>query len=108
MPMFLSATRRALLRRGAAALAFGAGLLSLPALAAEPLKVAFVYVGPIGDAGWTYSHEQGRLALEKTLPGQVKTTYVESVPEGADAERVIRQLAADGNKLIFTTSFGYM
>ncbi|WP_245585150.1 BMP family ABC transporter substrate-binding protein [Solimonas flava] len=108
MSMFLSATRRALLRHGAAVLAFGAGLLSLPALAAEPLKVAFVYVGPIGDAGWTYSHEQGRLALEKALPGQVKTTYVESVPEGADAERVIRQLAADGNQLIFTTSFGYM
>lgn len=75
---------------------------------AEPLKVAFVYVGPIGDAGWTYAHEQGRLALEQALGDEVRTTYVESVPEGADAERVIRQLAMDGNQLIFTTSFGYM
>jgi simple sugar transport system substrate-binding protein len=62
----------------------------------------------VGDAGWTYAHDQGRLALEKALPGQVETSYVESVPEGADAERVIRQLAAEGNELIFTTSFGYM
>lgn len=83
----------------------------MPAQAAQappPLKVAFVYVGPIGDAGWTYAHDQGRLTLERALPGQVSTRYVESVPEGADAERVIRQLAADGNQLIFTTSFGYM
>ena len=78
------------------------------AAAAEPLKVAFVYVGPVGDAGWTYAHEQGRLAMEKALGDKVKTTYVESVPEGADAERVIRKLAVDGNKLIFATSFGYM
>lgn len=79
-----------------------------PAFADEPFKVGFVYVGPVGDAGWTYAHDQGRLALEKALGAKVKTTYVESVPEGADAERVIRKLAADGNKLIFTTSFGYM
>ncbi len=79
-----------------------------PAGAEEPLKVGFVYVGPVGDAGWTYAHDQGRLALEKALGAKVKTTYVENVPEGADAERVIRKLAADGNKLIFTTSFGYM
>jgi basic membrane protein A len=87
-------------------------LLSLGApqalLAEEPLKVAFVYLGPIGDAGWTFAHDQGRLMLEKELGSKVKTTYVENVPETADAERVIRQLAADGNKLIFTTSFGYM
>lgn len=89
----------------AAALSVTAGL---PAHAADPLKVAFVYVGPVGDAGWTYAHEQGRLALEKSMAGKVKTTYVENVPEGADAERVIRKLAADGNKLIFTTSFGFM
>jgi simple sugar transport system substrate-binding protein len=76
--------------------------------AADPLKVAFVYVGPVGDAGWTYAHEQGRQAMEKALAGKVVTTYVENVPEGADAERVIRKLAADGNKLIFTTSFGFM
>jgi simple sugar transport system substrate-binding protein len=81
---------------------------STPLRAAEPLKVGFVYVGPIGDAGWTYAHDQGRLALEKALGAQVKTTYVESVPEGADSERVIRKLATEGNKLIFTTSFGYM
>jgi simple sugar transport system substrate-binding protein len=78
------------------------------ALALEPLKVAFVYVGPVGDAGWTYAHDQGRLAMEKALGDKVKTTFVESVPEGADAERVIRKLAVDGNKLIFATSFGYM
>ena len=69
-------------------------------------KVGFVYVGPIGDHGWSYQHNVSRLAVEKAL--NVKTTYVESVPEGADAERVIRQLAADGNDVIFTTSFGYM
>jgi len=83
-------------------------LLGAAAWAQEPLKVGFVYVGPVGDAGWTYAHDQGRLMLEKELAGKVKTTYVENVPEGADAERVIRQLAADGNKVIFTTSFGYM
>jgi simple sugar transport system substrate-binding protein len=79
-----------------------------PAWAEDPLKVGFVYVGPVGDAGWTYAHDQGRLALEKALGAKVKTTYVDNVPEGADAERVIRKLAADGNKLIFTTSFGFM
>ncbi|MDQ2684112.1 MAG: BMP family ABC transporter substrate-binding protein, partial [Chloroflexota bacterium] len=74
----------------------------------EPVKVGFVYVGPIGDMGWSYAHDQGRLALEEAIPS-VETTYVESVPEtAADAERVIRQLAQDGNKVIFTTSFGYM
>lgn len=73
-----------------------------------PLKVAFVYVGPVGDVGWSYAHDQGRLAMEKALAGKVKTTYVENVPESSDAERVIRQLAVDGNKLIFTTSFGFM
>jgi simple sugar transport system substrate-binding protein len=98
--------RRKLLALSATALlgmAFAA-----PSFAADPLKVAFVYVGPVGDAGWTYAHDQGRLALEKELGAKIKTTYVESVPEGADSERVIRKLAADGNKLIFTTSFGYM
>jgi simple sugar transport system substrate-binding protein len=82
--------------------------ITAPARAEEPLKVGFVYVGPVGDAGWTYAHDQGRLALEKALGAKVKTTYVESVPEGADAERVIRKLVTEGNKLIFTTSFGYM
>jgi basic membrane protein A and related proteins len=72
------------------------------------VKVGFIYVGPIGDMGWTYAHDQGRLELESNLPN-VKSTYQESVPEtAADAERAIRQLAQDGNQVIFTTSFGYM
>ena len=91
-----------------------AGALAAPALisraapAAVPLKIGFVYVAPIGDAGWTYQHELGRRALQASLGDKVKTSYVENVSEGADSERVIRQLAADGNGLIFTTSFGYM
>jgi basic membrane protein A and related proteins len=79
-----------------------------PAPKADPLKVGFVYVGPVGDAGWTFAHDQGRKALEAELGDKVKTTFVEKVPEGADAERAIRDLAQQGNKLIFATSFGYM
>ena len=76
--------------------------------AGEPFKVGFVYVGPVGDLGWTYAHDQGRLALEEALPN-VETGYQENVPENpADAERVIRQFAQDGYDVIFTTSFGYM
>src|ERR1700726_4745701 len=76
---------------------------------AEPLKVAFVYVGPVGDAGWTHAHDEGRKAVEAKYGDKVKVTYVENVPESAaDAERVMRQLASDGNKLIFGTTFGYM
>ncbi len=87
--------------------------LALPALigsarAADPFKVGYVYVSPIGDAGWTYQHELGRRAVDAALGAAVKTSFVENVPEGADAERVIRRLAQDGNQLIFTTSFGYM
>lgn len=78
------------------------------ALAAEPLKIGFVYVSPIGDAGWTYQHDLGRRRLEAELGAKVTTKFVESVPEGAEAERVIRELAASGHDLIFTTSFGYM
>jgi simple sugar transport system substrate-binding protein len=74
----------------------------------DPLKVAFVYVGPVGDAGWTYAHDQGRKAVESEYGDKVATTFVEKVPEGADAERVIRDLAVQGNKLIFATSFGFM
>jgi basic membrane protein A and related proteins len=75
----------------------------------KAVKAAFVYIGPPGDGGWTFQHEQGRLELEKTLDGQVKTTKVENVPETpSEAERVIRQLAQQGNDIIFTTSFGYM
>lgn len=76
--------------------------------AADPLKIGYVYVGPVGDLGWSFQHDQGRLAVEKALGAKVQTSYVESVSEGADAERVIRQLASTGHKLIFTTSFGYM
>lgn len=79
-----------------------------PAAAQDPMKVGFVYVGPIGDHGWTYQHDQGRVAMEKHFGGKVKTTYVENVAEGADAERVIRQLARTGHDVIFTTSFGFM
>jgi len=89
-----------------------AALAVLPALAVAadpaPLNVGFVYVSPIGDAGWTMQHDIARKEMEKTFGAKIKTKYVESVPEGADAERVIRDLAQQGNKLIFTTSFGYM
>jgi simple sugar transport system substrate-binding protein len=74
----------------------------------EPLKVGFVYVAPITEAGWVQQHERGRQAVEIAFAGKVKTTYVENVPEGADSERVIRDLAQQGHKLIFTPSFGYM
>jgi simple sugar transport system substrate-binding protein len=81
---------------------------SQPGPASEPLKIGFVYVAPVTDAGWVHQHELGRKAVEDALGGRVKTTYVENVPEGPDAERVIRDLARQGNKLIFTPSFGYM
>ena len=84
-----------------------AGLVA-PAGAAEPMKVGFVYVGPVGDHGWTYRHDVGRRALEQALGSAVKTTAVENVREGADAERVIQQLASTGHRLIFATSFGFM
>jgi basic membrane protein A and related proteins len=83
-------------------------LLISPTPAAEALKVGFVYVSPIGQAGWTYQHDQARLAMSRTLGAKVQTRYVEAVPEGADAERVMREMAADGTSLIFATSFGYL
>ncbi len=76
--------------------------------AAPPLKVGFIYVSPIGQAGWTFQHEQARQAMQRTLGAQVQTHFVEAVPEGADAERVMREMAADGTTLIFATSFGYL
>lgn len=79
-----------------------------PAAVAEPLKAAWIYVGPVGDAGWSFAHDLGRKAVEAKFGNKVKTTFVEKVPEGADAERVIRDLAQQGNKIIFATSFGYM
>ena len=75
---------------------------------AEPLKIAFAYVGPVGDAGWTFAHDLGRKAVEAEFGDKVKTSYVENVPEAADAERVIRQMVSEGNKLVFGTTFGYM
>ncbi len=78
------------------------------ATAAEPLKIAFVYVSPVGQAGWTYQHDQARQALQRGLGAKVETRFVEAVPEGADAERVMRDLAAQGHQLIFATSFGYL
>ena len=84
------------------------GLSALCAAASAPIKIAFVYVGPIADGGWSYQHNLGRLALQKELGAKIETNYVESVPETADAERVIRQLAAKDYAVIFTTSFGYM
>ncbi len=75
---------------------------------AEKLKIGFIYVGPIGDHGWSYQHNQGRLAIEKEFGDKVDTTYVENVSEGQDAERAIERLARAGHGLIFTTSFGFM
>lgn len=76
--------------------------------AADKLKVGFIYVGPIGDHGWTYQHERGRLEMMKALDGKVESTYLENVPESADAERALERLVQTGHKLIFATSFGYM
>lgn len=93
----------------AAALAAACCCLSAHAqTATAPLKVGFVYVTPVSDAGWVRQHEEGRKAVEAAFGARVKTTFVENVAEGPDAERVIRDLAATGHKLIFTPSFGYM
>ncbi len=92
----------------AATAAVALGLSTGASVAADPLKVGFIYVGPVSDHGWSYQHDQGRLALEKHFGDKVETTYIESVPEGADAERAIERLARSGHDLIFTTSFGYM
>ena len=86
-------------------------LLSLGAVtqaSADKLKVGFIYIGPPGDHGWTYAHDQGRLMIDNMLGDHVETTFVEGVPEGPDADRAIAKLAETGHKLIFTTSFGYM
>ncbi|MBU1344652.1 MAG: BMP family ABC transporter substrate-binding protein, partial [Proteobacteria bacterium] len=83
------------------------GLIPLT-FAKDKLKVGFVYVGPVGDIGWSYQHDLGRLSMEKELGNDISTKIIEDVPEGAEAERVIRDLAKSGYNLIFTTSFGYM
>ena len=75
---------------------------------AAPLNIAFAYVGPVGDGGWSFAHDNGRKALEKEFGDRIKTTFVESVPESADAERVFRDFVGQGNKLVFGTTFGYM
>ena len=100
----------------AAALAAACFFSPISSLAAEPsppaskspVKAAFVYVTPVFDAGWTHQHDQGRKAVEKALGNAVKTTVVDNVAEGADSERVVRDLAQQGHDVIFTTSFGYM
>src|SRR3954465_725126 len=84
------------------------GAITTEAVAADPLKIAFAYVGPVGDAGWTYAHDQGRKAGAEKFGSKVATTFVENVPEGADAERVFRDLVDQGNQLIFGATFGYM
>src|SRR5258708_7654688 len=92
----------------ATAVMFTAGASLFGASAAEKLKVGFIYLGPVGDLGWTYQHDLARQALAKELGDKIETTFLENVPEGPDAERAIEQLVRAGNKLIFTTSFGYM
>lgn len=85
-----------------------APVVEAPAPKVEPLKIGFAYVGPVGDGGWSFAHDNGRKALEAEFGDKIVTTFVESVPESADAERVIRDMAGQGNKLIFGTTFGYM
>ena len=85
-----------------------APVASAPAPKPEPLKIAFAYVGPVGDGGWTFAHDNGKKAVEKEFGDKVVTSIVENVPESADAERVIREMASSGNKLVFGTTFGYM
>ncbi len=85
-----------------------ASAASTAAAPAGPLKIAFAYVGPVGDAGWTFAHNAGRLAVEKEFGDKVKTTFAGKVPEGPEAERVLRDLVSQGNTLVFGTTFGYM
>ncbi len=94
--------------KGLAAAIAGIALSATAALAQGKTKVGFVYVGPIGDHGWSYQHHKGLEAVKKEFGDKVETTHVENVPEGPDAERVIDQLASQGHKIIFTTSFGFM
>ena len=100
-------TRRNFLKTTAAGLA-AAPMLGRAAFAAEPLKVGFIFLGPIGDYGWTWAHNKGRLAMDAALKGQVVSSYVENVKEDASAVPILKDLAQSGSKLIFTTSYGYM
>lgn len=97
--------RRSLL--ASSALALGLTALAGGALAQDPLKVGFIYIGPPGDHGWTFTHDQARLAAQEHFGGRVETSYVENVAYGADAERVMTQMALSGVQMIFATSFGY-
>lgn len=102
-------TRRNFVIVASALVALTFGGFDSPATSQDgPLKVAFVYVGPIGDAGWTFSHDLGRKAVEEKFGDKVETSFIESVPEGPESERVFEDLARRGNKVIFGTSFGYM
>ncbi|WP_407494797.1 BMP family ABC transporter substrate-binding protein [Pseudooceanicola sp. MF1-13] len=100
-------TKRALMTGAAMALSLVATGVAAESHS-EKTKVGFVYVGPVGDGGWTYEHDKGRQAVEEHFGDKVETVFVESVPEGPDSERVMTQMALDGADLIFTTSFGYM
>ena len=83
-------------------------VISVAAVQADQKKIGFIYVGPPGDHGWTYMHDVGRKHMESQLGDAVSSTYIEGVPENADAVRAIRKLASSGHDLIFTTSFNYM
>jgi len=100
--------RRQILTGAASAVALALALAGPAAAQQDKVKVGFIYVGPVGDGGWTYEHDQGRLAVEEEFGDAVETVYQENVPEGADAERAITQMALGGADIIFTTSFGYM
>ncbi|MGE0845573.1 MAG: BMP family ABC transporter substrate-binding protein [Flavobacteriaceae bacterium] len=99
-----------MIRRMLAAAVAAVAIAAVPAVAVakDKVKAGFVYVGPIGDHGYSYQHDQGRLAMAKALGDKVETTFVENVAEGPDAERVIRELAQSGHDIVFTTSFGFM
>jgi len=98
--------RRSFLKTTAATATLAA--VGLPLRAEDPIKVGFIYVGPVGDMGWSYQHDVARRAMEAELGGKVVSSFIENVAEGPDAERALTQLALEGNKLIFATSFGYM
>ena len=103
----MTINRRHLIKAASAA-ALAAPFINSTALGDTPLKVGYVYLGPIGDYGWTWAHEKGRKALLDALKDQVVANYVENVKEDASAIPVMKDLAQQGNKLIFTTSYGYM
>lgn len=98
--------RRSFLKTTAATATLAA--VGLPVRAADPFKIGFIYVGPVGDMGWSYQHDVARRAMEAELGGKVVTSFIENVPEGPDAERALTQLALEGNQMIFATSFGFM